>query len=130
MIECAADGSACHLPECAGGCCELRARELKQSLSTYPLESNETPLSIIEELTAPAKVVQLVRDATKSALPSDTPARLRELADACERGEIGSMVVAAERLNEYEFHFPSSLTSTIVLIELLRERWGEKMRGG
>lgn len=50
MIECAADGSACHLPECAGGCCELRARELKQTLSTYPLESNETPASIIEEL--------------------------------------------------------------------------------
>lgn len=61
-------------------------------------------------------------------LPHDTPSKLRDLADRAERGEIKSLVLAAASSDEYELHFPSSLTDTIVLIELLRERWGEKMR--
>lgn len=79
MIECAADGSACHLSECAGGCCELRARELKQTLSTYQLESNETPVSIIEELTAPHGLRLLDGDSAVPTHADTAPTRTAQV---------------------------------------------------
>lgn len=87
----------------------------------------ETPAQVIEAEARGGNVLRLVRDATKSALPPDTGQRLRELADACDRGEIGSLVLAAERIDVYETHFPSSLTASCVLIQLLQMRWQQKM---
>lgn len=117
--------------ECRGGASCVRESGIEAPYKVEPPQRIET----VEEVRADAdktarltgNVLQLVSDATKSALPPETGQRLRELADACDRGEIGSLVLAAERLDVYETHFPSSLTATCVLIQLLQIRWQQKM---
>lgn len=90
----------------------------------------ETPADVINEVSCqPGKVLQLV-PTMHNSLPADTPQQLRDLADRAERGELCSLILAASSEEHgYELHFPSSLAESIVLIELLRERWGQKMQG-
>lgn len=82
----------------------------------------------LERAPAQPNVITLVRDATKSALPADTPARLRELADDVENGKVGGLVIAAERLDEFEFHLPSSMNTSLVLATLLHAHILDKYR--
>jgi len=51
---------------------------------------------------------------------------LRELADAADAGQIGSAAVIVVRDGEYELHFPSSHSESVVLSTLLLRRATDK----
>lgn len=53
---------------------------------------------------------------------------MRKLADQIEAGEVESLVVACVSNGNYEFHFPSSLTDSLVLASLLKARCIENFR--
>lgn len=61
-------------------------------------------------------------------LPPDLPGVLRELADDIEKGTVMEFVCAMVRNGQYEFHFPSSLASTLVLATLLQHRSIKRMK--
>jgi hypothetical protein len=60
--------------------------------------------------------------------PGDLPGILREMADAAERGEITSMVMASVRRGSYEISMSASLQESLVLATLLHTRTVEKFR--
>jgi hypothetical protein len=54
--------------------------------------------------------------------PTDLAVRLRELADAAEKGEITSMVAAYIEGDSYSFMWAASLEKAVVLTALLQQR--------
>jgi len=59
-------------------------------------------------------------------LAPDFSAVLRELADAVDAGEIGGACVIVVRNGEYELHFPSSLSESLIMSTLLHRRATDK----
>lgn len=64
----------------------------------------------------------------KSHLAPDAAEKLRELADLADRGEVTSMVVAYAGPNGYSFVWPSSLTDSLVLSNLVHDQALKRMR--
>ena len=57
---------------------------------------------------------------------SDLSPRLRELADAVDRGEIVELVLGCVRGGEYELMFSAPLTGGLILASLLHRRAVDK----
>lgn len=65
-----------------------------------------------------------------SGIAPDFAAELRKLADAVERGDVGSCVVAATWHGCYTFIKPSSLSESIILTTLLHDSVVRSFREG
>ena len=64
----------------------------------------------------------------RGALPDDTASQLRDLAERVEKGEITELVIALVSDDVFEFLFPSSLTESLVLANLLHQKCIDRFR--
>lgn len=69
-----------------------------------------------------------LKQVPKPALPSDTPAALRRLAEDIEAGTVTELVVAYVQDGDYCFLWPSTLIDSITLTTLAQSAAVDRMR--
>lgn len=72
-------------------------------------------------------MTNLVQLPKPEAMPRGFPGILREMADACERGEMTAFVGIAISNGEYSFVTPSSLQDSLFMASLLQHRCAQRV---